>query len=271
MWQNLDRSQIIPTNHVFNAFDSQQTPVLPEQPPGLLDDLQNIEIAKNKVLIFLLPFKLLWTQFQGIFFSPQSYSLTLAFSRLVLTLLHTGHSPSHLGRGHTQPSMMPYFKFLFENVFLLLDKWPYESPAEKWQLTETILAVFCEFLDVLQVDLEHGGFGGSGPASEIAAGRDQRFYMDRGRDAVRGVGGGQAGMGRRTAFGGNMEAEGIRGDNAGLEMSPGFKLMVEMLRSGSDFFSRLVAVVQVTSPSFAKLLKLTNSIHQGCAPELQPT
>ena len=93
------------------------------------------------------------------------YPLTIAFSRLVLTLLCVGPPP---------PSGVDYVRFVTSTLFLSLNDRQYTQPLERWKLTECSLA--CATL-VLTLDDTAGGGTGSDPlalsiAKELLAGKE---------------------------------------------------------------------------------------------------
>ena len=74
-----------------------------------------------------------WYDVEEVESVQRRYMLTIAFSRLVLTLLSTTPLPS--------PSLTHYLTFLTHHLFLSLSDRQYERPIERWKLTEACLTV----------------------------------------------------------------------------------------------------------------------------------
>jgi len=74
-----------------------------------------------------------WYDVEEVESVQRRYMLTIAFARLVLTLLSSAPLPS--------PSLSHYLSFLTHHLFLSLSDRQYERPIERWKLTETCLAI----------------------------------------------------------------------------------------------------------------------------------
>ena len=74
-----------------------------------------------------------WYDVEEVESVQRRYMLTIAFSRLVLTLLSCAPLPS--------PSLSHYLTFLTHHLFLSLSDRQYERPIERWKLTEACLAI----------------------------------------------------------------------------------------------------------------------------------
>ena len=74
-----------------------------------------------------------WYDVEEVESVQRRYMLTIAFSRLVLTLLSSTPLPS--------PSLSHYLSFLTQHLFLSLSDRQYERPIERWKLTEACLAI----------------------------------------------------------------------------------------------------------------------------------
>ena len=75
----------------------------------------------------------IWYDVEEVESVQRRYMLTIAFSRLVLTLLSSAPLPS--------PSLSHYLTFLTHHLFLSLSDRQYERPIERWKLTEACLAI----------------------------------------------------------------------------------------------------------------------------------
>ena len=74
-----------------------------------------------------------WYDVEEVESVQRRYMLTIAFSRLVLTLLSSAPLPS--------PSLSHYLTFLTHHLFLSLSDRQYERSIERWKLTEACLAI----------------------------------------------------------------------------------------------------------------------------------
>eukprot|EP00808_Paulinella_micropora_P026176 g79291.t1 len=96
--------------------------------------------------------------------SQQSYPLTLAFSKLILTLICAPANPAHLGYDYRDPGILPYLEFVFKHVFLKLlhSSREFRRPEEMWQLAEASLAIFCRVMEDFDLDQEWQLASGAG-------------------------------------------------------------------------------------------------------------
>ena len=219
VWERLDRAAVLPRDDTA-AAGAAAGGGAGGSLQGLHYDLEEVESVQRR------------------------YPLTIAFARLVLTLLSSAPLPS--------ASLSHYVAFVTQTLFLSLSDRQYAQPMERWKLTEACCAVMLVCVDGgAEADDAPGAAGlGAGLVQQLMAGKEamvkllellsRAYQLLEVEGATLGGGGeGRDGDGGWSADGSMLERgeEGMRAVEGSLATI--LRLLWEVLSREEDWLQRL--------------------------------